>query len=207
MMTRAIFGVLIGALASLQASSPPAMAHEGHEHASEAAATPAPSPDHQRARDYFTDLPVVTQDGQELRFYTDVLKDKVLMVNLFYTSCQSACPMVTSKMAAVQDLLGDELGRTIHFVSITVDPETDTPAVIKEYAENFNSGDGWLFLTGEKENLSTIVRRLGQPGDDFEAHPPFLLIADTRRAYWRKLLPNIEEEPLAAALRKLAGGT
>jgi cytochrome oxidase Cu insertion factor (SCO1/SenC/PrrC family) len=207
MMSRAIvLGALIGALASLYASSPPAAAHEGHDHASEAALTPAPNPDHERARDYFTDLPVVTQDGQKLRFYTDVLKDKVVLVNLFYTSCEDACPMITSKMAAVQDLLGDDLGRIIHFVSITVDPETDTPAVIKEYAEHFQSRDGWLFLTGEKEDLSTIVRRLGQPGDNVEAHPPFLLVGDTRRAYWRKLMPNVEDKPLAAALRKLADG-
>ncbi|HEX2255110.1 MAG TPA: SCO family protein [Afifellaceae bacterium] len=198
----------IGAMAMLAASSLPGGAHEGHEHESDAAAAPAPapSPDQDQALEYFTDLPVTTQDGQTLRFYSDVLKDKVLLVSLFYTSCKGACPVTTAKMAAVQELLGEDFGRRIHFVSITVDPENDTPAVIRDYAAQFGARDGWLFLTGDQEDLRTIAYRLGHRHENVEAHPPLYLVADTRRGYWRKLMPNVATEPLAEMLRILADG-
>jgi len=202
--------VLAGALALLLASPPPGSAHEGHEHEGEAADTAAPAPapgrDHEQALEYFTDLPVTTQDGQKLRFYSDVLKDKVVLVSLFFTSCKASCPVTTAKMAAVQELLGEQFGRDIHFVSISVDPETDTPAVIRDYAAQFGARDGWLFLTGDKQDLRTIAYRLGHRYDQAESHPPLLLAADTRRGYWRKLMPNVATEPLAEMLRILAEG-
>jgi protein SCO1 len=180
-------------------------AHDpGHEQAREPLAPPAPSV-HLEAERYFTNLPVVTQDGETLRFYDDVLKDKVVLVSLFYTSCPDACPLITTKMAAVQDRLGEAMGRTIHFVSISVDPKTDRSEVLKSYAANFQVGDGWLFLTGEETDLTTITHRLGQPDGNPMAHPPFLLAGDTRRGYWRKFLPDVPEEALAAFLVELAG--
>jgi protein SCO1 len=206
--TMFVIAAASAAMAILASFSPPGSAHDGQEHSGTAAEAPAPAPapDQEQALAYFTDLPVTTQDGRTLRFYSDVLKDKVLLVSLFFTSCKASCPVTTAKMAAVQELLGEEFGRRIHFVSITVDPATDTPAAIRDYAAQFGAREGWLFLTGEEESLRTIAYRLGHRHEAAEAHPPLLLAADTRRGYWLKLMPNIATEPLAETLRQLADG-
>src|SRR5262245_23297244 len=64
----------------------------------------------EKARSYFTDLPVVAQDGKERRFFSDILKDKVVLIYLFFTSCENTCPVINQALANVQDMLGDRLG-------------------------------------------------------------------------------------------------
>ncbi|MFZ6049319.1 SCO family protein [Pseudomonas sp. CR3202] len=110
---------------------------------------------------YFPDAPLVTQDGQEVRFYSDLLKGKSVVVNMIYTRCQDTCPLSTANLARVQKLLGDRVGKDIFFYSITVDPEHDTPEVLKAYAEKFHAGPGWLFLTGKPDDLTLVQKKLG----------------------------------------------
>jgi protein SCO1 len=89
-------------------------------------------------------------------------RGKVLAVTFIYTSCADTCPILTALMASVQDKLGRDFGGTIAFVSITVDPERDTPAVLKRYAETFGADlKGWTFLTGEPAAVREVVRRYG----------------------------------------------
>jgi protein SCO1 len=192
------------ALGLILAAAGAAAAHDVGSAPAGDGAAPTASSVHGEAERYFTNLPVVTQDGETLRFYDDVLKDKVVLVSLFYTGCSDACPLITAKMAAVQDRLGGAMGRTIHFVSISVDPRTDRPEVLKSYAANFVAGKGWRFLTGDEADLMTITHRLGQPDGNPMAHPPFLLVGDTRRGYWRKFLPDVSEEALTTFLVELA---
>ena len=187
-----------------------AAAHEGSSHAepnkllTNTAVTTQPDGVEQKARQYFTDLPVVTQDGQELRFFSDVLKDRVVLVSLFYTNCTGMCPLTNEKLAEVQDLLGDDFGQKIRFVSLTLEPETDTPKVLKDYAAKFGARDGWLFLTGEKKNLEQITNRLGQANREKETHNPFLMIGNVGIARWSKIPPNAPAEGIAARLRLMA---
>ena len=82
----------------------------------------------EKARKYFTNLEVIDQDGQKLRFYDDVLKGKVVAINFIFTNCQGACPLMTRHLTLVRDLLGPDVGNEIHFVSISIDPVRDTPA-------------------------------------------------------------------------------
>src|SRR5499433_2894042 len=97
---------------------------------------------------YIPNLPVITQDGKTLRFYDDVIKGKIVVLNFIYTNCPDICGLTTARMSQVEDKLGDAAGRDIFFVSLTVDPERDTPAKLKEYANAFHIGPRWLFLTG-----------------------------------------------------------
>src|SRR5215475_10611063 len=97
----------------------------------------------EKARTYFTDLPVIAQDGKERRFFSDILKDKVVLIYLFFTHCESACPVVNQTLSNVQDLLGDRLGNDITLISITTDPARDTPSVVKEYSDYFGPRPGW----------------------------------------------------------------
>jgi len=159
----------------------------------------------EKARKYFTDLPVITQDGEELRFFSDVLKGRIVVLTMFYTNCTGACPLVNQKLAEVQDMLGDAMGRDFFFVSVTLDPETDTPEVLKKYAANFGAEKGWYFLTGSKENIRTITQRLGQTGDDMQQHATSFMIGNVPRAHWSRLPPNQPAEGIVGRLSLIAG--
>jgi protein SCO1 len=163
-----------------------------------------PAARQEKARAYFTDLPVIAQDGRERRFFSDVLKDKIVLIYLFFTHCESTCPVINQKLANVQDLLGDRLGNDIALISITTDPARDTLPVVKEYSGYFDPKPGWLFLTGERRNIETIVRRLGHTSEDPAAHVTFLVIGDVAKGKWTKLRPTASEAEIAQALRFLA---
>src|SRR5919202_5377319 len=106
--------------------------------------------------DYFPNVPLVNQDGVVLRFYDDVIKGKAVAVNLMYTHCTASCPLETAKMAQVQKLLGDRVGKDIFFYSITIDPKRDTPEVLKAYADKYHVGPGWSFLTGRPDDVKLV---------------------------------------------------
>ena len=144
-----------------------------------------------RAREYFTNLELINQDGETLRFFDDVLKDKVVVINFIFTNCQGACPLVTHKLTLVRDGLEGRIGDPIQFVSLSLDPARDTPAAMKEFAKTHNADhDGWVFLTGKSENLDYIIKRLGQFTDDVEAHSTMMLAGNVNAAHWMKIQPQ-----------------
>ena len=100
------------------------------------------------------------------------LRGKVLAVTFIYTTCKDTCPLLTAKMATLQRKLGGDFGPRVRFVSITVEPEVDTPPVLKAYAEKFGADPaGWSFLTGTSAEIQSVVKRYGafarrnKPGD------------------------------------------
>ncbi len=116
------------------------------------------------------DFALTTQSGERLSL-TD-LRGKVLAVTFIYTSCKDTCPVLTAKMATLQRRLGADFGPRVRFVSVTVEPEVDTPAVLTAYAKRFDADPaGWSFLTGTGAEISDVVRRYGafakrvKPGD------------------------------------------
>ena len=110
---------------------------------------------------YFPNVQLTTQDGKTVRFYDDLLKGKRFIINLIYTECGDSCPLETARLTQVKKLLGDHLGRDIFFYSLSIDPQHDTPTVLKAYAEKFHTGPGWLFLTGAKADIELNRRKLG----------------------------------------------
>src|SRR5712691_3241571 len=111
--------------------------------------------------DYFPNVPLVTQDGATVHLYDDLLKGKSVAINVIYTSCKDECPLETARLVQLQRLLGDRMGKDIFFYSITIDPRRDKPEVLKAYAEKFGVGPGWLFLTGNEEDLKLVIKKLG----------------------------------------------
>jgi protein SCO1 len=106
------------------------------------------------------DFALTSQDGAEVTLGS--LRGRVVAVTFIYTFCPDVCPMLTDKMARVQDELGKDFGTKVAFVSITIDPERDTPAVLKEYAEAFKVNfAGWSFLTGEPAAVLEVAHRYG----------------------------------------------
>jgi protein SCO1/2 len=106
------------------------------------------------------DFVLTSQDGAEVTL--ESLRGKVVAVAFIYASCPDVCPMLTDKMARVQDALGADFGTNVAFVSITVDPEQDTPEALKSYAEAFDAKlAGWSFLTGEPAGIRDVAHRYG----------------------------------------------
>jgi protein SCO1 len=106
------------------------------------------------------DFTLTAQDGAPLSLAK--LRGKVVAVTFIYTQCPDICPLLTQKMVRVQEALGPAFGRDIAFVSITLDPEHDTLAVLKDYAEAWGAKQpGWSFLTGSPEAVRAVTRRYG----------------------------------------------
>jgi len=141
-----------------------------------------PSP----ARKYFSDVELLNQDGQKVRFYSDVLKDKVVVINTFFTTCTSVCPPMNRNMEKVQEVLGERLGKDAFLVSISVDPETDTPPRLKEYSKRFHARPGWVFLTGKKENVNWALYKLGQYVETRDDHTTIIIIGNEPKGLWKK---------------------
>jgi len=151
-------------------------------------------------REYFTDSLLLTQDGTPVRFYTDVLRGKIVLVSFFYTGCTGVCPVLMHTLRDVKDRIGERFGRDVFFVSISVDPEDDTPEELKRYAARYQAGPGWTFLTGKREDVDRVVRKLGQYSPDFEEHSTLFLLGDVKNARWRKVRGDLPPEEVASLL-------
>ncbi len=110
---------------------------------------------------YFPDITLRTQDNKRVRFYEDLIKDKIVTINFFYANCEGICPLVTANLVKVQKLLGKRVGRDIFMNSITLKPEEDSPAVLKEYEKMHGMGPGWRLLTGKPEDIERLRKSLG----------------------------------------------
>jgi len=103
---------------------------------------------------------LISQDGARVKLAD--YRGKVVAVTFIFTLCADTCPVLTPMMSFVQDQLGADFGEKIAFVSITVDPERDTPEVLKDYAQAFGANlSGWSFLTGSPEAIREVTRRYG----------------------------------------------
>jgi protein SCO1/2 len=135
----------------------------------------------------FPNTELITQDGKTVHFYDDLIKGKIVVIDLMYTTCQYACPLETARLAQVQKILGDRVGKEIFFYSISIDPEHDTPDVLKAYMEKFHVKPGWTFLTGKKEEITYLSKRLGlyyDPSVNKDGHVAYMLIGNEETGQW-----------------------
>ena len=101
-----------------------------------------------------------TQDGRRVHLYDDLVKGRVVTINFRFTTCRKACPGTTANLRKVQQALGDR-ARDVTMLSISLDPEHDTPATLAEYARVYDVGPGWYLLTGRREQIEALRRHLG----------------------------------------------
>ncbi|PYP82148.1 MAG: electron transporter SenC [Candidatus Angelobacter sp. Gp1-AA117] len=148
----------------------------------------APADDnHRYGKNYFPNVPLITQDGKVVHFYDDLLKGKIVAIDLIYTHCEFSCPLETARMAQVQRILGDKVGKGIFFYSISIDPKRDTPAELKAYAKKYHAGPGWLFLTGKKSDIDLVSKKLGlyaDPSINQDGHTTYLMLGDEPNGQW-----------------------
>ena len=136
------------------------------------------------------------QDNKPVRFYDDLIKGKIAIINMFYASCDKFCPTSMGCLAKVQKLLGDRLGRDTFMYSFTLKPEEDTPAKLKEYSKMIGARPGWSLLTGSEYDLTTIrfkLFRVDHPMIDFDLniHASMLRIINDNNSQWTSwVLPD-----------------
>ena len=155
--------------------------------------------------DYFPNVTLINQDGKPVRFFDDLIKDKVVAVNFMFTSCKDVCPLETARMREVQEILGERVGKDIFFLSISIDPQRDTPPVLKAYAQKYQASPGWMFLTGKAEDITLIRHKLGllspdsDPGN-LKGHSMSLIIGNQSTGQWMKKSPYENAHILATQM-------
>jgi protein SCO1 len=137
-------------------------------------------------RSHFPNVSLTNQDQKTVRFYDDVIKGRIVVIQFMYTQCDKYCPMVTPNLAKVQRELAKRAPRQVSMISITVDPTHDTPKMLKEYADKFHAQKGWQFLTGPKQDVDRIRRELGvyDPDEKKTEHLNVLTIGKETTGQW-----------------------
>ncbi|RJP20907.1 MAG: SCO family protein [Deltaproteobacteria bacterium] len=187
-----------------------------------AALLPVPAPAAPEAADVevksvavrLPDLELLDQDGNRVRFRSDVVKDRIVVIDVVYTTCPLVCPILSAVFADLQDALGTRLGVDVFLISVSVDPVTDIPPRLKEFASRWEARPGWLFLTGQKLHIDEVLQGLGAYTPDFTDHPAMILVGDAASGSWTRfygfptpamVMARIEE--LTSRRRAGGGGT
>jgi protein SCO1/2 len=129
------------------------------------------------------DVTVLTETGARVSF-ASLLQDRTVAINFIFTSCPTVCPLMGASFARVQKLLGN---RDVTLISVSVDPETDTPARLAEWRKRFGAGPGWTLVTGSSADIDLLLKAFGVYTSEPGSHSPSAFIADTRRGIWRKV--------------------
>jgi protein SCO1/2 len=197
--------ILCGAVvASAQKTSPsqpsaPAPAGQGGSEQKPA----SPVAEQSAAQRYFTDVILVNQNGEKMRFYTDLLQGKVVIINSFFGTCQGSCLPMNRNLEKVQEALGDRVGNDVRIISISVDATVDTPAVLKEYAKRLHARPGWYFLSGDKKNVDFALQKLGQFVSDKQDHLNIIIIGNERTGLWKKAFGLAQSEELVKVVESV----
>lgn len=138
----------------------------------------------------FPNVTLYTHEGKQVKFYDDLIRGKVVALNMMYAQCERTCPTSTANLRQVQKLLGERAGRDVFMYSLSLQPELDTPERLREYAERYRIGPGWLFLTGARADIDLLRRHLGffdvDPVVDFNdlSHTGMLRVGNDRLDRW-----------------------
>lgn len=157
------------------------------------------------------DAELLDQDGNRVHFRSDVIADRLVVMNFVYTTCTTICPILSSKFTRLQEKLGDRQGREVFLVSMSIDPSRDTPPRLKAYAARHKARAGWSHLTGKQGDVDQVLKGLGAYTANFVDHAPMLLVGDGRTGRWARLngFPTREQvlaqiDELLAARRQAA---
>jgi protein SCO1/2 len=195
-------------LAALGLLIAPATAQEDpHAHHHAMAAAPTPEQPKVEAVDHLDipDVQVLDQDGKAVRFYTDLVKDRVVAINFVFTTCTTICPPMGANFAKLQRLLGDRAGRDVHLISVSVDPATDTPERMKAWAQKFGAGPGWTLVTGDRNEVTRLLKSLGVYTANISDHSPLVLLGNDARHQWTRAYGLAAPAKLAELIGGMAG--
>ncbi len=152
------------------------------------------------------DVPVIDQDGKPRRFYTDLVRDRVVAVNFVFTTCTTICPPMGATFAKLQKLLGDRSGRDVHLLSVSVDPATDTPARLKAWSQKFGGGPGWTLVTGNRDDIVRLLKALGVYAPNAGDHSPLVLLGNDAGRRWTRAYGLAPPARLVELIDDMTGG-
>ena len=152
------------------------------------------------------DVEVLDQDGNVRRFYTDLVKGKTIAINFIFTNCTTICPPLGATFARVQRDLGEKVGKDVYFISVSVDPLTDTPERLKAWGAKFKAGPGWTFVTGNKEEIDRLLRALGTFSARREDHTPSVIIGNDARDIWTRTYGLASASQMVGVINAVLGG-
>ena len=129
------------------------------------------------------DVELLDQDGRKVHFYSDLVKGKIVVINFIFTTCTTVCPPMGATFARVQKELSD---REAHFISVSVDPVTDTPERLKAWRAKFNAGPEWTLVTGEKQKIDELLSALSASTARPVDHSPTIVIGNDALGQWTR---------------------
>ena len=153
---------------------------------------------------YLAKLSLVDQNGRRVDLYDDLIKNHTVVLNSFFASCTGSCPVMARTFLHLQNKLGDRVGTDVILVSITVDPENDTPEKLKAYAEKIGAKRGWYFLTGSREEVDAALAKLGQYAEQREMHKNIIIAGNDRTGLWKKALAIAPSEEIWKVVESVA---
>jgi protein SCO1/2 len=151
------------------------------------------------------DVTLLNQEGVRVRLPTLLDAETPLLLSFLFTTCRTICPVITSTLARMRQELGGE-GRGMRLVSVTIDPDHDRPAVLDEYARRHHTGEGWQFLTGTPDEVSTVLRAFDAYAGGRTSHRPIVLLRAPGRSDWVRIDGIASASDLAREYRRLLGG-
>jgi protein SCO1 len=184
------FGIGLQAQKKVEAPRPPGLSTEAAEVSA--------------AQKYFSNVELLNQDGAKMRFYSDLLKGHTVVIIPFFATCTGVCPPMNRNLEKVQEALGDRLGKQVYIISISVDPVTDTPPRLKEYAAKFHAKPGWFFVTGKKENVDWALYKLGYYVEDKNNHTSIMIIGNEATGLWKKAYALAKPDELIKIVEEVA---
>ena len=170
--------------------------HEAH------AAQPAPEA---AAPPRIPDVNCVDQNGKKLRFHTDLVGGKVVVISFIFTKCTAMCPIIGEGVARLQTALGDRVGRDVHLISVSTDPVTDTPEKLKAWATRLKAKEGWTMVTGEKAEMDRLLKVLIGGVSGNKTHEPLLLIGNEATNVWTEAYAYESPAKLIQQIDRVSG--
>jgi cytochrome oxidase Cu insertion factor (SCO1/SenC/PrrC family) len=150
------------------------------------------------------DIPVTDQNGKQLQFYSDLVKGKTVAINFIFTTCTTICPPLTATFRRVQQDLA-QTTPAARLISVSVDPATDTPQRLRDFAGKFKAGPGWTFVTGDKVEIDRLLQAFGVSVADKNDHTPMILIGNDAAGYWTRAYGLASPTTLVKTIEDAAG--
>jgi protein SCO1/2 len=193
------FLVLVAGPAALAASTPGEDPHAHHR-----GMMGPSSAERSTAKYVIPDLTMIDQRGERLSVAELLATDRPVMVNFIFTTCTAICPMMTSIFQQVQRRLGEDAGK-IMMVSVSIDPEHDSPEALAEYAARFRAGPQWYFLTGTLEDSIAVQKAFEAYRGDKMNHAPLTLLRGDASSDWVRLDGFASADELERECRAMLG--
>ncbi|MDH5179974.1 MAG: SCO family protein [Gammaproteobacteria bacterium] len=190
------FSLILGVLATAASAEDDPHAHH-RQHAKQKVESAA------LATVNLSNTSLVNQHGKTVGLKDDVIGKRIAVVTFAYTTCTTVCPVVSAIFSQVNKKLAGHVGKDVELVTITVDPNRDTPARLLAYSKKHGAGDGWSWLTGKKDNVIQALNTFGAYTVNFEDHPAMVLVGDAENNKWYRFYGFASPDVIADKVREL----